>query len=238
MAGLADRVVLITGATGTTGRIVAGAFARTGARLGLVGTNRDRLGEVARALGLADDRWLAAVGDLRQAADARSAVGQVVDGFGRVDVVLHLIGGWTGGVAVVDLDPEVVRGMLDQHLWTTLNIVQAVVPAMVTAGWGRIAAVGSRPALEAAPRVASYAIAKAAEDTILRTTAREVAGTGVTANLVIVGTIDEAHERDTAPTPKNASWTTPEEIAAALLYLCSDEAGGINGVRLPLDSRG
>ncbi len=238
MAGLADRVVLITGASGTTGRIVAGAFAGTGARLGLAGSDHHRLVAVARDLGLDDDRWAPAVGDLRQAEDARSVVGQVVERFGRVDVVLHLIGGWTGGVAVADLDPAVVRGMLDQHLWTTLNIVQAALPGMLGAGWGRIAAVGSRSALEAAPRVASYAIAKAAEDTILRTVAREVAGSGVTANLLIVGTIDEAHERDTAPTARNASWTTPEEISAALLYLCSDEAAGINGVRLPLDGRG
>ena len=238
MAGLADRVVLITGATGTTGRIVTGAFAATGARLGLVGSDQERLVAVARDLGLDPDRWVAAVGDLRQAGDARSVVGRVVERFGRVDVVLHLIGGFTGGVAVADLDPDVVRGMLDQHMWTTLNIVQAALPGMLAAGWGRIAAVGSRSALEAAPRVASYAIAKAAEDTILRTVAREVVGSGVTANVLIVGTIDEAHERDSAPTPKNASWTTPEEIAAALLYLCSDEARAINGVRLPLDGRG
>ena len=238
MAGLGERVVLITGATGATGRVVVGAFAATGARLGLVGSDHDRLVGAAGDLGLDAGRWVPAVGDLRRASDARSVVGQVVDRFGRVDAVLHLIGGFTGGVAVADLDPEVVRGMLDQHLWTTLNIVQAALPGMLAAGWGRIAAVGSRSALEAAPRVASYAIAKAAEDTILRTVAREVAGSGVTANVLIVGTIDEAHERDAAPTARNASWTTPEEIAAALLYLCSDEAAGVNGVRLPLDGRG
>ena len=92
----------------------------------------------------------------------------MTDRLGRVDIVLHLVGGWTGGTAVVDLDPAEIRTMLDQHLWTTLNIVQAV-PAMVAASWGRIAAVGSRPALEASPRSAGYAVAKAAEDTLLRT---------------------------------------------------------------------
>ena len=76
MAGLADRVVLITGATGTTGRIVTGAFAETGARLGLVGSDQERLVAVARDLGLDQDRWVAAVGDLRQAGDARSVVGR------------------------------------------------------------------------------------------------------------------------------------------------------------------
>jgi NAD(P)-dependent dehydrogenase (short-subunit alcohol dehydrogenase family) len=235
---IADRVVLVTGATGVLGRVVAGRFAAAGARLGLVGTHRERLTEMAADLRLGDDRWVPATGDLRATDGARSAVRTVTDRFGRVDVVLHLVGGWTGGTAVADLDPAELRTMLDQHLWTTLNVIQAALPGMVAAGWGRIAAVGSRPALDASPKSASYSIAKAAEDTLLRTVAREVAGTGVTANLVIVGTIDEEHQRDTAPTPKNATWTTPEEIAAAFLYLCSDEAGTVNGARLPLDHKG
>jgi NAD(P)-dependent dehydrogenase (short-subunit alcohol dehydrogenase family) len=235
---IADRVVLVTGATGILGRVVVGRFAAAGARLGLVGTHLDRLTAVARDLDLAPDRWTAGVGDLRDGAETRAAVKSVADRFGRVDVVVHLVGGWTGGSAVVDLDPAELRTMLDQHLWTTLNVVQAGLPGMIAAGWGRVAAVGSRPALEALPKAASYAIAKAAEDTLLRTLAREVAGTGVTVNQVTVGTIDEEHERDTAPAPRNATWTTPEEIAAAFLYLCSDEASAVNGTRLPLDHKG
>jgi NAD(P)-dependent dehydrogenase (short-subunit alcohol dehydrogenase family) len=238
MAALDGRVVLVTGATGILGRIVVARFAAAGARLGLVGTDLDRLTQAANELGLADDRWAPGTGNLRDAGEAKAAVKSVTDRLGRVDVVLHLVGGWTGGTAVVDLDPEELRTMLDQHLWTTLNILQATVPAMVEAGWGRVAAVGSRPALEASPKSASYNVAKAAEDALLRTVGREVAGTGVTVNLVTVGTIDENHERDSAPTPKNASWTTPEEIAAAFLFLCSDEASAVNGARLPLDHKG
>ena len=238
MAGLTDRVVVVTGATGILGRVVVARFADAGARLGLVGTHLERLTEVARDLGLDADRWAPGAGDLRDGAETRAAVKSVTDRLGRVDVVLHLVGGWIGGTAVVDLDPAELRTMLDQHLWTTLNVVQATVPGMAAAGWGRVAAVGSRPALEASPKSASYAVAKTAEDTLLRTLAREVAGTGVTANLVTVGTIDEKHERDSAPAPKNASWTTPEEIAAAFLFLCSDEAAAVNGARLPLDHKG
>lgn len=236
--GPADQVVLVTGATGVLGRVVVAQFAAAGARLGLVGTNLERLTAVALDLGLADDRWAAGVADLRVPAEARAAAKAVVDRFGRVDVLIHLVGGWTGGTAVVDLDPDELREMLDQHLWTTLNIVQAALPGMIANGWGRVAAVGSRSALEAAPKAASYAVAKAAEDTLLRTVAREVAGTGVTVNLVTVGTIDEKHERDSAGTPRNATWTEPEEIAAALLFLCSDEASALNGAHLPLDHKG
>ncbi len=235
--GLEGRVAVITGATGVLGRIVVERFAAGGCRVVLVGTNPDRLAALARDLGLADDAWLPVVGNLREASEARAVADAAIGRFGRIDLLVHLVGGWVGGTPVVDLDPDELSGMLDQHLWTTLNMVQSVVPAMVAAGWGRVVAIMARSGLEASAKVASYAIAKAAEDTLLRTLARELAGTGVTANLVTVGTIDEEHQRDSAPTPKNATWTTPEEIAVAIAYLCSDEAGAISGARLALDRK-
>ena len=81
-------------------------------------------------------------------------------------------------------------------------------------------------------------MAKAAEETLIRTIAREVATTGVTANLVVVKAIDIEHARETDPSPKNASWSTPEEVAATIRFLCSDGAASVNGARIPLDGRG
>ena len=230
-----ERVVLITGATGVLGREVARVFAADGARLGLAGTNADRLADVARDLGLAEDRWVAALGDLRQRDGARAAVGAVTAAFGRVDILAHLVGGYTAGTAIADLDPADVAGMLDQHLWTTLHVTQAVIPGMVERGWGRVFAVSPPVAAEPPARMAPYAVGKAAEEALLRTLAREVAGAGVTVNLVIVKAIDETGVR--ATDPKKASWTGPEEIAAALRFLASDEAAAINGARIPMSGR-
>ena len=128
--------------------------------------------------------------------------------------------------------------MLDQHLWTTLHIVQAVVPGMIERGFGRVLAVSSPFAAEPGPRGASYALAKATKEVLIRSLAREVAGSAVTANLVIVRTIDAKGERESAPSAKNASWTTPEEIANTLLFLASPAAAAITGARIPLHSRG
>ena len=230
-----DRVVLITGATGVLGREVARVFAAEGDRLGLVGTDGDRLRGVASDLGLADDRWVAGVGDLRQRDGARAAVDVVTAAFGRVDVLIHLVGGYTGGLPLAELDPADVTGMLDQHLWTTLHLAQAVVPGMIEHGWGRILAVSPPVASEPPPKMAPYAIGKAAQEVLLRTLAREVAGAGVTVNLVIVKAIDETGVRGTDP--KKASWTAPEEIAATFRFLASDEAAAVNGARIPLNGR-
>lgn len=73
-----------------------------------------------------------------------------------------------------------------------------------------------------------------AQEALMLTLARELVGSGVTANILQVRTIDAKYERDEQPMPKNANWTTPEEITAAILYLCSDEAHVVNGARIPL----
>jgi 3-oxoacyl-[acyl-carrier protein] reductase len=88
----------------------------------------------------------------------------------------------------------------------------------------------------ASPRAkgAAYAIGKAAQEALMLTLAQELKGTGVTSNILLVKTIDAKHARENEPSAKNTFWTTPEEIASAILYLCSDEAKTINGARIPL----
>lgn len=232
-----DRVALITGATGGLGRVVAAAFAGDGWRLGLTGMDPARLDELAAELDLAADRWVGGVGDLTTREGAGSAIGTVLERFGRVDAWLHVVGGWAGGTALVDVDPDELRTMLDQHVWSTFHVAQRVVPGMLERGWGRVVAVSTPIATTPNARGAAYATAKAGQDTFVRALAREVANTGVTANLVVVREIDTAHLRETAPTPRNAASTTPDEIAAAMCFLCSDEAAAINGARIPLDGR-
>ena len=234
---LADRVVLITGSTGPLGRVAAASFAAAGAKLGLVGMAKTRLDVLAADLHLEPDAWVGAKADLRRTGDATRAVAEVMKRFGRVDVVLHLVGGWKGGTKIPDLNPDDLTRMLEQHVWTTLHVARAVVPGMVERGWGRFIAVSATVALDGAAGMAAYAIAKAGEEALLRTLAKEVAGSGVTANVLVARKIDAAHEREKAPSPKNASWTTPEELVAAMRFLCSDEASAVNGVRIPLTGR-
>lgn len=234
---LAGRVVLITGCTGPLGRVATASFAEAGAQLGLVGKTRARVDELAAKLHLDPDAWVGAKADLRRAGDATRAVTEVTKRFGRVDVVLHLVGGWKGGTKIPDLDPDDVEKMLAQHVRTTLHVAQAVVPGMVERGWGRFIAVSAPVAVEGASGMAAYAVAKAGQEALLRTLAKEVAGSGVTANVLVARKIDAAHEREKAPSPKNASWTTPEELVAAMRYLCTDEGAAVNGVRIPLTGR-
>lgn len=233
---LENRIAVITGATGGLGRVVARRLAEEGARLALLSTDSSRLAALAGELSLPQERWLARAVDLTDGAGAQAAAEAVVAKYGRIDILLHLVGGWTGGKTVTQTAVEEVASMLQQHLWTTFHVAQAFVPHLVTNGWGRIMAVSAPAATRPAAKSAAYAAGKAAQEALLLTLAQELAGSGVTANLLVVRAIDAQYRRDRERTAETANWTTPEEIASAIVYLCSDAAGVVNGAHIPLYS--
>jgi NAD(P)-dependent dehydrogenase (short-subunit alcohol dehydrogenase family) len=229
--------VLVTGATGPAGRAVAARLLRDGHRVAVNSSDPGRVAAVVDELA-ATGEVIAAAGDLRDPGTATGVVARVTGAFGRIDAVAHLVGGWTGGTAVDQLDHDEVRRMLDQHLWTTLHVLQAVLPGMRERGFGRLIAVSSPLAATPGPRGASYAIAKSAEEILLRSVAREAAADGVRANLLVVRTLDDDRSRAAQPNAKTATWTTPEEVADAVAWLVSPAGEAVNGARIPLDGRG
>lgn len=231
---LENRVAVITGATGGLGRVMAKSLADKGVRVALFSTNADRLEHLVRELDLKEGRYLTGALDFTAPEAARAALGEVLAKFQRADILLHLVGGWAGGKPVADLDTGDVAKMLDQHLWTTIYLAQAFVPHFLANHWGRIIVISSPTASHPAAERAPYAVGKAAQEALMLTLAQELKGTGVTANAIVVSTIDVKHERRKGRSVQTAAWTEPEEIAAAILYLTSEQAGVVNGARIPL----
>ena len=193
-----DRVVIITGAAGGLGQAAASAFAQRGARLVLVGRGEETLADLAAGLIPAEERVLIHAARLTEPGAAAAVAEASMQKFGRIDVLLHLVGGWIGGKGIDDLDPREIETMLQQHLWTSVHLARAVVPHMRRGGWGRVIAVSSPTASNPGAERAPYAIGKAAQEALMLTLAQELKGSGVTANLVLVKTIDTAGERATA----------------------------------------
>ena len=136
-------VAMITGATGGLGRVLAPDLAADGYDLALVGSDGGRLEALRDELGLDSERTLALAANLRDAGAATAAIDGVYERFGRVDALAHLVGGWTGGTHVGRSPDEPFASMIDQHFWTSLNVVRDLAPRMIEAGFGRIAAVSS-----------------------------------------------------------------------------------------------
>lgn len=219
------RVIVITGATGGLGRVVARAFAEQGASLALLSKDQGKLEALAAELKLPPERILARAADLLDPDAVRDAAEAVSAKYGRVDALIHLVGGWTGGKTLAESDLEDFSFMLDQHAWTTVHLLRAFAPKLAENRWGRVIAVSSPFATNPSATMGAYALGKAAQETLLLTLADQFKGTSVTANLIQVKSID---------IKGTGKGTSPDEIVAAMLYLCSDAAGKVNGTRIPL----
>jgi len=227
------RTTIITGATGGLGSVTSRILGDLGVNLALLDRNPDKLTALTKSLSLPKNRIFTVALDLLNPAEAKTAAEAVAAKFGRIDILIHLVGGWIGGRSILETSPDDLSFMLNQHVWTSFNIAQAFVPHLVKNGWGRIIMITSPFAARPTAKGGPYAIGKMGQEALMLTLSQELKGTGITTNLLQVKTIDTEHKKVSAPTSDNASWTTPEELASAIVYLLSDEASNINGAKIP-----
>jgi NAD(P)-dependent dehydrogenase (short-subunit alcohol dehydrogenase family) len=220
-----ERVIVITGATGALGKLTAQAFAERGHSLVLLDHNQEKLDFLVRDLNLPTERLFAQTVDLLDAPTLHATAEAVSVKFGAVHALIHLVGGWTGGKSIPDSSSDDLTFMLNQHAWTTFNLFQAFVPRLVASGWGRVITLSLPLTVHPAANMGAYAAGKAAQEALVTTLAEEVRGQGVTANILHVQSIDAKG---------TGKGTSPAEIVAAMMWLCSDEAGKVSGARIPI----
>ena len=222
-----DRVVAITGATGRLGGVVATTFAEAGYRLALMAQSRADCESLAATLPGGLERHMGLGVDLSSAEASAAAAKEVRDRLGPVSGLLQLVGGYAGGAPFAEGDDTEMKNLLALNLWTTVHAVRAFLPDIAAAEVGRIVTVSTFVASAPTPKHAAYAASKAAVEALTISVARDLAGTTATANVVVIRSIGDEKPTD----------TRPEEIAAAMLWLCSPEAGATNGQRIVLHGR-
>ena len=231
---LANRVAVITGATGGLGSAVTRELATRGVSLALLDIDPVKLEALTESLSLPASHLLTRTVNLFDPAETESAAEAVAAKFSKIDILLHLVGGWTGGKTLLEAPADDLSFMLKQHVWTSFNVIQAFVPHMIKNGWGRVVMITSPFAARPNAKGGPYAVGKSGQEAIMLTLSQELKGTGVTANLLQAKTIDVKREKVSSPSPDKASWTTPEELTAGMLYLLSEEAGTVNGAKIPM----
>lgn len=228
------RVVAIAGAGGLLGPYVVRRFAADGAILALADRHQGLADAVAADLGIAPERVDTRGVDLLDSASARDWAAAVKERFGRVDALLHLVGGWRGGQPIGEApleDWELLHGLL---IRTVQHTTQAFRQALVESGRGRFALISAKAAAEPTQTNASYAAAKAAAEAWTFALAHSFAAEPATANVVVVNALVTAEMRAANPDKAYATFTDATDVAAALAYLCSDAAAKMNGRRLIL----
>ena len=130
---------------------------------------------------------------------AKRSADAVITKFGKIDVLAHLVGGFAGGPSVGETDDTSFRRMFEMNVDSAFHILRAVLPHMRKAGLGRIIAIGSRAAEAPGAGVGAYSASKAAMVSLVRTVAVENKDSGITANVILPGTIDTAANRTAMP---------------------------------------
>jgi NAD(P)-dependent dehydrogenase (short-subunit alcohol dehydrogenase family) len=253
---LKGRLALVTGSTQGIGRAIAATLASEGARVIVNGRSERRVNAtVAELAACGEAHGIAA--DL-STADAATALLEAAAVIGDVDILVNNVG-YFEVRAFDELTDRDWLDMFELNVMSGVRLARALLPGMLARDWGRIVFIGSDQSAKPNPGMAHYAMSKAAQVSIARSLAELTRGTRVTVNSALVAptwsegvevflakiaardgtSVESLRTAYFADGPGTSSllqrWATPEEIAAQIAFLCSDQAAAINGAAQRVD---
>lgn len=234
MSNLSGRTIAIAGVGGGLGPVVAERLASAGATVCGCDRHEGAPDEVIAGLGLPEERCDARVVDLLDEDAARGWCAALVERFGGVDGLIHLVGGWRGGQPLHEAPLDDWALLHDLLIRTVQHTTRAFHDALLGSDHGRFVLVSAKQAQAPSNSNAAYAAAKAAAEAWTLALADGFRASRATANIVVVDAILTAAMRERAPAGDYDAFTPAEHLAEAIAFLCSDAAEKMNGQRLGL----
>lgn len=229
-----NQVIMVTGPAGNLGAAVVQKFMTAGARMLLFDHHPDRLPSLYPQLAENPEHLLIPGIDLRDHLQVDSAVQLGIKTLGRIDCLVHAVGGFQMGEQVHEISPESWDHLMDLNLKTLLNASRSVIPHMLDQKHGKVITVGARPALAGKAQMGAYSVAKAGVVRLTETMAAELKKHGINVNCILPGTIDTPQNRQEMPKADHSRWVNPESLAEVIYFLCSQGAKDIHGASIPV----
>jgi len=240
--GIAGKVALVTAATRGIGLGIAQALANEGARVSVVARTAADVQRVAESI-----KGFGVAADVRTEDGCRKSVEETVRNLGPVDILINNFGA-RAGTSWRDTGPEELEAAFAGNVVVSARMTQLVLPGMVERGWGRVVVITSVYGRESGGAPA-YNAAKAAEISLVKSLAREVAASGVTVNGVAPGSIlwegGGWHRRQQADPEGIAEFIrhemplgrfgTVDEVAGVVAFVCSKQASLLSGASIAVD---
>jgi NAD(P)-dependent dehydrogenase (short-subunit alcohol dehydrogenase family) len=219
--------ILVTGSNGAAGTAIVQMLLRRGSRV--AGASRHGQQTVD---GYPD--FVSIGGDLATAAGAATAVRATIERFGRIDGLVHTVGGFAYG-ALHELDEQEWRRLVDENLHATYYNLRAALAPMRAQRHGRIVVIGSLAALQPHANFSAYVATKAALHALVQSVAAENRGIDIAINAILPGTIDTPMNREAMPEADPNRWLSPQKLALLCVELVTDPGGTLTGALLPLE---
>ena len=222
------KVIVVTGASGALGKVVADVALARGARVAGVDYGTSQVPATPDRIGFGGV-------DLSDAAQAKKAIDAVAVHFGKIDALINIAGGFAFET-VAEGDPRTWQHMYALNVLTALNASRSAIPHLTASPSARIVNIGAMGALQAGAGMGAYAASKAGVHRLTEALAAEWKGK-ITVNAVLPSTIDTPANRASMPKADFGKWVTPQELADVILFLVSDAASAVTGALLPVSGR-
>ena len=224
---LEDKVTLITGASQGLGRALALAFAREGARVAINARSEESIGPVAEEV--EDAEVLALAADVSKSAEVERMVGETVERFGKIDVLVNNAGLLGPRVRIEEYPEDEWREVIDANLTGPFLVSKAAIPHFPEGG--SVINVVSGVSIEGRAGWGAYSVSKFGIEGLTQILAAELTGRGIRVNAVDPGGMRTDMRAAAYPEEDPATRITPEENTAVFLYLASDRSKDVTGER-------
>jgi NAD(P)-dependent dehydrogenase (short-subunit alcohol dehydrogenase family) len=233
---LADKVALVTGATGGLGRVIVRRLVEQGARVAAVYRDEAKFLSLLAEISPPADAVAGFAADVTVEAGVIDLVQNVMARFGRIDIALAVAGAYRGGTDIAGAGTADWDSLMSLNLRAVFLCLKSILPHMVRQNYGRIVAVSARQAVDRKARAKSgaYSVSKAGLIVLIETIAEEFKKYDITANCLLPGTIDTPANRAALSGADASKWVPPEDVAEAVLFLASEDSRAVNGAAIPV----